>query len=68
MDDNVYKRQHIPCINEQCGSSDALTEYKNGSAHCFACETSKYLNTILSKFYSILKSFSENSYKNHILA
>ena len=40
MDDNVYKRQHIPCINEQCGSSDALTEYKNGSAHCFACETS----------------------------
>ena len=40
MDDNVYKRQHIACINEQCGSSDALTEYKNGSAHCFACETS----------------------------
>ena len=40
MDDNVYKRQHIPCINEQCGSSDALTEYKTGSAHCFACETS----------------------------
>ena len=40
MDDNVYKRQHIPCINEQCGSSDALTEYNNGSAHCFACETS----------------------------
>ena len=32
-----YKNQHLPCVS--CSSSDALSEYMNGSAYCFSCET-----------------------------
>jgi twinkle protein len=32
-----YKNQHLPCVS--CNSSDALSEYMNGSAYCFSCET-----------------------------
>jgi len=39
MTENKYKRQHIPCINPDCGSSDALSEFLNGSAYCFSCDT-----------------------------
>ena len=39
MTENKYKRQHIACINPDCGSSDALSEFQNGSAYCFSCDT-----------------------------
>jgi len=28
----------LPCINPDCGSSDALTIYPKGDAYCFSCE------------------------------
>lgn len=31
---------HQPCPD--CGSSDALTEYDDGSTYCFSCETKKF--------------------------
>ena len=36
MSDAKYKNMHLPCIS--CSSSDALSEYMNGSAYCFKCE------------------------------
>ena len=30
-------KNHLPCPEEGCGSSDALTEYANGQTHCFSC-------------------------------
>ena len=31
-------RSHLPC--DDCGSSDALSVYDNGSTHCFSCGSS----------------------------
>lgn len=30
-------RTHLPCLDAECGSSDGLAEYDNGTAHCFVC-------------------------------
>lgn len=30
-------KSHVPC--NDCGSSDALTIYKDGHTYCYACET-----------------------------
>ena len=38
MSENNYKLTHQPCIDPDCGSSDALSVFKNGSAKCFSCE------------------------------
>ena len=36
MGDIVTKNQ--PCINSQCGSSDAMQIYEDGSSFCFSCQ------------------------------
>lgn len=33
-------KTHLPC--NECGSSDALTEYENGQTHCFSCNNHTY--------------------------
>ena len=38
MSENNYKLTHQPCIDPDCGSSDALSVFKNGSAKCFSCD------------------------------
>ena len=35
----TYKKTHQPC--DECGSSDALTYYDNGTSYCFSCNTHK---------------------------
>ena len=37
MRDSEITRSKLPC--EDCGSSDALTEYDDGHTYCFSCQT-----------------------------
>ena len=32
--------RHVPCINPDCGSSDAMSIYDKGDAYCFSCHRS----------------------------
>jgi len=34
------KEYHQPC--DDCGSSDALTEYMDGHTHCYSCDTTRF--------------------------
>jgi len=38
-DDSSIVSRNQPCINEDCGSSDAMQIYSDGHAYCFSCES-----------------------------
>lgn len=34
----VRELSKLPCLSDDCGSSDALTIYTDGHGHCFSCD------------------------------
>lgn len=36
-EESTLIREHIPCLDPECGSSDACCEYSDGHFYCFSC-------------------------------
>ena len=39
MEKSTWDMQKLPCPNRACGSRDAVSTNKDGSGHCFSCNT-----------------------------
>ena len=50
-------RAHLPC--EDCGSSDALSQYDDGSTYCFSCSTYRHNKTKEVRYMDEVKEVKE---------
>ena len=39
MNESTVVHHNQPCLNEECGSSDAMQVYSDGHSYCFSCNT-----------------------------